>query len=114
MKTVFRTFEREAAKYNGRNYNRIGTITTTFDCTKYNYPKDLWANTIWVPFEDMKVTVPERVDELLHYKFGDYMKPVKQVTNHGELLFSPNTPYEAFIEDNYDTLRAKWLKWYNG
>ena len=46
-----------------------------------------YAETLWMPFEHIMVPVPAGYDEVLRLQYGDYMKPVKAPTQHGQMMF---------------------------
>lgn len=109
---LYERIEKILSRYSDTDAKRIGAIALLFDHNRFIYPKELWeGDTIWCDFESIKVPVPERYDEILRHSYGDYMKPVQEQTNHGEILFSTTIPYSKFIEDNYEELKKQWYKY---
>lgn len=50
-------------------------------------PLTCYDQTVWMPFEHIQVPVPAGYDEVLRLQYGDYMKPVKAPTQHGQMIF---------------------------
>lgn len=48
--------------------------------------KCLYEETLWLPFEDFLMPVPSGYDVVLKTLYGDYMRPVKEPTFHGEFV----------------------------
>ena len=111
MDKLYRRYERIASRYMDSDGKYAGTIAFSFENRRFIFEKKWWdGRVIPVDFEDMKVPVPEDYDTLLHHSYGDYMTPVQEPTNHGELLFSVEIPYEEFIEKHFDELKAGWYR----
>ncbi len=78
------------------NYNK------PFSCYKTDELKDPVVKTDWfketmeLPFEDRKYTVPKNYDEILKTMYGDYMTPPKEEDRigHGDIILSFNKNYE--------------------
>lgn len=49
---------------------------------RYRYPKELFADTVYLPFEDFLIPVPAGYDEVLRIEYGDYMHPVRTGIYH--------------------------------
>lgn len=111
MDKLYRKYETIASQYKDCEEKRIGTIAFSFDEKRFIFQRELWeSSVIRVQFEDILVPVPEEYDALLRHSYGDYMIPVQEPTNHGELLFSTAIPYKQFIEEHFDELREGWYK----
>ena len=48
----------------------------------------------YMPFEMLNVPVPGGYDSILKRLYGDYMEPVKGISNHGIILFDPQISYK--------------------
>ena len=83
--------------------------------------KHLFDETVWLCFEDMKVPVPARYDEVLRIQYGDdYMTPRRTATYHGEVIFDTAHSYVerlpeirrqyrlSALKRGWDKLRAKF------
>ena len=111
MDKMYKKYEKVASQYSNNGDKFIGTITFSFENRRFIFERQWWeSKVVWVDFEDMSVPVPEDYDELLRHSYGDYMTPVQEPTNHGELLFSTTVPYKKFIEDHFDELKQGWYK----
>lgn len=74
-KCIFNFFKHQMEKYNEKETNYYGFFSGRYRYKQSIYKKELYENPILVPFEDTKLPVPEKYDELLHQVFGDYMTP---------------------------------------
>lgn len=108
---LFRKSEKIASKYVNYDYKKAGAVTLLFENDRFIYDSNLWrGKTIWCDFESVKIPVPEEFDSILKHSYGDYMTPVQEPTNHGELLFSTTIPYDEYIKENYSVLKENWYK----
>lgn len=111
MDKLYRKYDQTASKYENSGGSMIGTIAFSFEEKRWIFNKNWWeSKVVWVNFEDMLVPVPEDYDALLRHSYGDYMTPVQEPTNHGDLLFSTTIPYKQFIEEHSDELREGWYE----
>ena len=108
MPTLYDKYDKIASKFSDISTKRVGTIAGTFDNERFIFDSKLWdAKTILIPFEDIKVPIPESYDEILKNSYGNYMTPKREKTNHGETFFSVAVPYKLFIEENKEMLMKK-------
>ncbi len=78
-------FEEQVVKYNNRETDYCGCFGARFKYKNCFYKKDYFSNPVYVPFEDTRLPVPEKYDELLTQIYGDYMTPPpikEQVGSH--------------------------------
>ena len=68
-------FEHQLVKYNKQNTETYVSFGARFRYNNSFFDKKLFSNPIYVAFEDTKLPVPERYDELLTQIYGDYMTP---------------------------------------
>ena len=62
--------------------------------------KDWYKETLWMPFEDIMLPVPNGYHEILTQEYGDYMKPVKAPTMHGGfLVLDPDKDYKEYLPE---------------
>lgn len=61
--------------------------------------KHWFDETIMLPFHDMQLPAPAGYDELLRVLYGDYMKPVKGVQSHGNVIVDTERSYKEVLED---------------
>lgn len=55
--------------------------------TSLRIPKQYFDDTIYIPFENIKVPVPLDYDEMLKIRYGDYMRLVKNQSGHDYPFF---------------------------
>lgn len=68
----------------------VGVTTTTVHIFRERNSKNIFAKTVYLPFEDTKLPAPEGYDIYLTHLYGDYMQlpPAdKQVSEHDYKLF---------------------------
>ena len=64
-------------------------------------PREQYGNGTWATFEGLKVRVPEKYDEYLTQKYGDWraeLPPKQQVGHHFAEVVDLNRPYTDYIE----------------
>lgn len=68
-----------------------------------------YDETLMLPFEDMEMPVPSGYDNILKTQYGDYMKPVKAPTMHGEVIFDLDRSYVDVLRElrHKASLRSK-------
>lgn len=80
------------------------------------FPRQIFDETVWVDFENIKVPVPKDFDTFLRTQYGDnYMTPIKAPTYHGELVFDTESPYTEILprvrkEYRKSVLKRLWKK----
>ncbi len=76
-------------------------------CVVFNtwqYPRikmnhDYYAETQYMPFEDMMLPVPNGYDTILTRLYGDYMTPKEAPSFHGSLILDLDRPYKDVIQE---------------
>jgi lipopolysaccharide cholinephosphotransferase len=62
------------------------------------YPKSVFDEAIYLPFENTMIPVPKEYDIILRKYYGDYMIPVKQPNNHqSRIILDPDRPYTEYL-----------------
>lgn len=70
--------------------------------------KEWYEKTIYMPFEDMQVPVPSGYDDILKQQYGEYMKPVKAPSSHGDyLVLDPERSYTEYLPELRKKLKTK-------
>lgn len=96
-KQLARLAYRLAAMFSDSNSDYVARIETWYaDGIRGKFHKDLFKETILMPFEHMMLPVPVGYDEILTHLYGDYMVPVKgggahqyrAYSEHEEILFA--------------------------
>jgi lipopolysaccharide cholinephosphotransferase len=59
--------------------------------------RDIFGDTVWMDFEDIKVPVPVGYDRFLTKQYGDYMTPVKEKSYHGTVVFDTEHSYKEIL-----------------
>ena len=81
---------------------RVGP--TTFDpgspklMWKLVWRREVFADSVDMPFEDRTIPVPVGYDERLTVQYGDWHKVVKNGSNHSSLHYSADIPYPEFLK----------------
>lgn len=108
---IFERFEREASKFTDNKTTRVGTIAFSYGNKRFIFEEKWWnSEVILVEFENMKVPIPKDYDALLSHSYGNYMTPVQEPTNHGDIVFSADTSYIEYIKNHFDELKAGWYR----
>ncbi len=74
------------------------------------YPKEIFADALFLDFEDTKMPVPVGYDRYLRIAFGDYMQlppREKQVPAHDAVLLDPDHPYTQYKGRYYCVTRRE-------
>jgi len=73
--------------------------------------RDIFDETVWLDFEDIKVPAPKDYDRLLRALFGDtYMTPMMTATSHGEVIFDVEKSYKETMPQVRAAYRRSALK----
>ncbi len=80
----FKKFDDMLKGHKGRDVACMGFI---WDLVHFRRDLSLYADTIYVPFEDIMMPVPSGYDTILRIQYGEYMKPAKAPTFHGSFAF---------------------------
>lgn len=72
--------------------------------TSYNYQKymreiEWYEHTQYMPFEDISIPVPSDYDSVLRRQYGDYLKPVKAPSQHGNVIFDTERSYTEVLKE---------------
>lgn len=80
------------------NCNRVGELS--FSGTELIHPKNIYDETVWLDFEDVKVPAPADWDSFLKNQYGNnYMTPVKCETMHGHLIIDVHRDYREVLPE---------------
>lgn len=95
FKRLYRHYEKICSKFNGRSSGNVGNLSFIYGARVQ--PRDLLKKLTTHKFEYLTVPIPVEYDKLLKNMYGDYMKPVKSPTTHGEVIFDPDNPYQEVL-----------------
>ena len=97
---VYNKFQRCYTEYKTKMSN---VVSCPMFCFKFVFDiqrkKEWYADTIFMPFEDIQMPVPIGYDEILRNQYGDYMTPVKAPSLHGGVIFDTERPYTEVLKD---------------
>ena len=57
-----------------------------------------YDDVVWLPFEGTKIPCPVDYDEVLRVSYGEYMKPVKAPSVHGEIMYDAHHSYKELLK----------------
>ena len=68
-------------------------LSFIFEIEKRIRKKEIYKETVWLPFEWIQVPAPAGYDEFLSQRYGDYKTPVQNPTTHGDTFFDTEKAY---------------------
>jgi lipopolysaccharide cholinephosphotransferase len=78
-------------------YSRTSKYKTLSKIKKYDLR---WFNeTVYLPFDDMKLPCPAEYEKVLEAEYGDWRTPVKGASLHGMAIVDLNRSYKEVIEE---------------
>jgi lipopolysaccharide cholinephosphotransferase len=81
------------------------------DGDKFVFDRHIFDKTLWVDFEKIKVPVPAGYDEFLRTQYGpNYMTPIREKTNHGDLVLSTTESYTTMAPKVFSEYKRAALK----
>lgn len=99
LNRYFNSFESLITKYTNKSNSEIGDVLwTSKNYQRYMRDDDWYTETILMPFEDIMMPVPNCFDDVLKTQYGDYMKPAKVPSMHGNVKFSTVEDYKMGLK----------------
>ncbi len=93
----FRVFEEFMASHFGET-EQVNYILHEMYPTHYRSAKLKWfQETVYLPFEHLRVPAPAEYDQILTQSYGDYHKPVRGGTEHEDIILEPEIPYGEYL-----------------
>lgn len=111
---VFLKYNKLCSRFEGNGNRRIGTIAFSFDSERFIYERKDFDEIIKVPFENILTVAPKNYDAILRKTYGDYMKPVKQKSEHGDVILNLKIGYKKYIAEHKADLLEVWKSQRNG
>lgn len=74
---------------------------------RYFRKKEWYKNTVFMPFEDIMIPVPEGYHFILEKQYGDYMTPRNSPGFHTFWKLDADTSYKEYLHDLYSFLKVK-------
>ena len=90
-------FEQEVRKYNGTQTEYIAKLVLPPFKPRRIWKREWFDETVYLPFEWMKLPVPGGYVELLDTFYGDWKKFVIGTSTHGSVLFDTEKSYKEYI-----------------
>lgn len=98
---IYKCFDDYCARFADKEGKRIyycGLMTT--DIERIYLSTEWYKDTVYMPFEDIRIPVPIGYEKILESEYGaDYMIPSKIPTLHGTVVFDTERPYTEVLED---------------
>ena len=107
---LYNYYHKIAAQYENEPHNEIGITIVVHDSPRFIFPQKCFEDIIRLPFENITVNAPAGYDNILKNSYGNYMTPVKQMSEHGETIFEATVPYKLYIDEHKNDL---WRLWTN-
>lgn len=107
-KKYYDLMEKDIVNYPNKSNSIIGSVLwTSINYQKYMRNIEWYNETLYVPFEDIEIPIPFGYDAILHRQYGDYMRPVKAPTIHGEVTFDTKRPYIEVLKELQENASLK-------
>ncbi|MDO4614331.1 MAG: LicD family protein [Lachnospiraceae bacterium] len=103
---IWKRAEHEMKKYGSGDYEMITQLCEGPGCMKNRFRRELFAEAVWVPFEDTELPIPVGYDEFLRLTFGDYMQlppKDKQHAHHDAVFMDLKNGYRKYKGTYYCT-----------
>jgi lipopolysaccharide cholinephosphotransferase len=96
--TIFREAEDLFRQFPVETSKGVGELS--FSGKELIYPKEIYDETVWLDFEDIKVPAPAGWDIYLTTQYGsNYMTPLKDSTLHGHLVIDAHRDYRDVLPE---------------
>ena len=96
---AFKQMESLILEFPRKSKSLVGNVMwTTHNYHKFVRNIEWYETTVMLPFEDLMIPAPKEFDKVLTAQYGDYMKPVKAPSCHGEIIVDINTPYTKTLK----------------
>lgn len=102
---IWKYAENQMKKYDINDCNYITELCSGPQYMRKKYPKELFQEMIFVPFEKIEMPIPVGYDGYLKIVFGDYMKlpPQNMQVGHHDILFMDlDNPFKKYKGEYYD------------
>lgn len=94
---LYKKYEQCCTEFENRRTECVGQISILFDNERFKWSRELFDETIELPFEDIMVKCPAGYDKILRHTYGNYMMypdNKEEKTLHGDMVFEPDVPYK--------------------
>lgn len=77
--------------------SRLGEVIMN---TRLQWDRHVFDETVWLPFENIRVPAPKDYDAFLRGEFGDdYMTPRQEPNMHGQVVFDTRRSYREVLPE---------------
>ena len=95
-------------KFQNKKYSLMGIQYVSFigNPKRWVWPKKCFDETLWLPFEYIKIPVASGYDEMLKISFGEYMKfpPKETWGKYHSLEFNAEIDYKNYCSEKYNVM----------
>lgn len=96
---VYKRFEKLTMRYSKTDTLRSGLLSYDHDNAKLFRDNKDYVSFIMMPFQGIELMVPIGYDNILRTHYGDYRTPVRELNDHGEIIFDPTVSYIDYIQN---------------
>lgn len=103
-KKVYKMLNQLASSYNWSKASEVGVVIFNAYPKKNScYCKDDFMETVYLPFENIKVPVPVGYKNILSVLYGDFMKfpPVEERGIWHNFIFETDVPYKTYCREQF-------------
>lgn len=98
VRDYFRYSEEILKSHPAQESEVVAALNYRFEAMKRR--RSFYSGVIWMDFENLKIPVPSGYKQCLSCMYGsDYMTPKQTGNMHGELIFEPDVPYAAYLDE---------------
>lgn len=90
-------------QYKQKYINNDTSLISNLIFTSENYQRTIWKKDIFnesidVPFEFLSVKVPSKFEEYLTHTYGNWRVPIRGNNTHGGVIFDVNKSYKDYLK----------------
>lgn len=113
FKSLYAQYENLFRKYKIEDNKYLSCYSFQVNPHQFLRDKEWYSETVYLPFEDMMMPLPEGYDQILRLQYGDYMIPVKAPSYHGGfLVLTADKSYQDCLRENRKEIINKKLSGY--
>lgn len=106
VQNFYKKHNKKCLKFKNKGYALKGIQYVSFigNPMRWAWPKGCLKETVWLPFEHIKIPVMSGYDEMLKISFGDYMKlPPKETRGkYHNLELNADIDYKSYCSKKYN------------
>lgn len=93
-KKIFKILDDSLRKIKVKKVENVAPLNFVYETEKRIRKKEWYNKTIWIEFENIKLPAPLEYGKVLTQRYGNYMKPQKIITTHGNVKFNTKKAYK--------------------